>query len=43
VFLAMWAEELRACTWVVDSLEGLVVTPKAYSLELEFAPVSGAI
>jgi sugar-phosphatase len=35
--------ELKACTWVVDSLEGLVVTPKANSLELEFEPVNGAI
>jgi sugar-phosphatase len=37
------AEELTACTWVVDSLERLVVRPKANSLELEFTPVNGAI
>ena len=37
------AEELNACTWVVDSLERLVVTPKANRLELEFTPVIGAI
>lgn len=37
------AEELTACTWLVDSLEGLVVTPKANSLELEFAPVGGEL
>jgi sugar-phosphatase len=37
------AEELSACTWVVGSLEGLLVTPKANSLELEFVPVGGEL
>ncbi len=33
------ASELTACTWIIPSLEGLVVTAKANSLELEFSPV----
>jgi sugar-phosphatase len=37
------AEELRACTWVVRSLDGLVVKAKANSLELEFEPVGGEL
>ena len=33
------AQELSVCTWVIPSLEGLVVTAKANSLELEFTPL----
>ena len=33
------AADLAMCTWIVRSLEDLVVIPKAYSLELEFPPV----
>jgi sugar-phosphatase len=32
-------DELRAASWVVSSLEGLVVTPKVDGLELRFVPV----
>jgi sugar-phosphatase len=33
------AADLTACTWIIPSLEGLVVTAKANSLELEFSPI----
>ena len=33
------AAELAVCTWVIPSLEGLVVTAKANTLELEFSPL----
>ena len=33
------AGELGACTWIVESLVGVTVVPKAYTLELGFDPL----